>query len=87
MQGQQAAVDLLEREAWRQSKETQRLRALLSVSGIGRILGLTIVLETGPIERFAGVGWSPGGLRSSPATPASNSRANAASIALASRRR
>ncbi len=56
MQGQQAAVDLLEREAWRQSKETQRLRALLSVSGIGRILGLTIVLETGPIERFAGVG-------------------------------
>ena len=31
-------------------------RALLTVSGIGRILGLTIVLETGPIERFAEVG-------------------------------
>jgi transposase len=31
-------------------------RALQSVSGIGRILGLTIVLETGPIERFKHVG-------------------------------
>jgi len=56
MRGQQAAIDLLEREAWRQTKETQTWRALLSVSGIGRILGLTIVLETGPIERFERVG-------------------------------
>ena len=32
------------------------LEPLLTVSGIGRILGLTIALETGPIERFAGVG-------------------------------
>ena len=56
MRGQQAAIELLEREAWRQTKETPAWRALLTVSGIGRILGLTIVLETGPIERFAGVG-------------------------------
>jgi hypothetical protein len=53
MRGQQAAIDLLEREAWRQTKETPHWRALQSVSGIGRILGLTILLETGPIERFA----------------------------------
>jgi transposase len=56
MRGQQAAIELLEREAWRQTKDTQAWRALQTVSGIGRILGLTIILETGPIERFAGVG-------------------------------
>ena len=56
MRGQQAAIELLEREAWRQSKETRNWRALQSVSGIGRILGLTILLETGPIERFKSVG-------------------------------
>jgi transposase len=31
-------------------------KALLSVSGIGQILGLTIMLETGDIGRFAKVG-------------------------------
>jgi transposase len=56
MRGQQAAIQLLERQAWLQTKETPAWRALLSVSGIGRILGLTILLETGPIERFADVG-------------------------------
>jgi transposase len=56
MQGEQAAIDLLEREALRQTKSAPSWRALQSVSGIGRILGLTIVLETGPIERFKGVG-------------------------------
>ena len=56
MRGQQAAIELLERAAWRQTKDTQSWRALQTVSGIGRILGLTIVLETGPIERFAAVG-------------------------------
>jgi transposase len=56
MGGQQRAIALLERAAWQQTKETQTWRPLLSVNGIGRILGLTIVLETGPIERFAHVG-------------------------------
>jgi transposase len=56
MSGQQASIDLFEREAWRQTKETEHWRALQSVSGIGRILGLTILLETGPIERFKHVG-------------------------------
>jgi len=31
-------------------------RHLLSIPGVGRILGLTIMLETGPIERFGQVG-------------------------------
>ena len=33
-----------------------QFRLLLTVSGIGQILGLTIMLETGPISRFAKVG-------------------------------
>jgi transposase len=56
MGAQQAAIDLLERQAWRQAKADEGLRSLLSVSGIGRILGLTILLETGPVARFARVG-------------------------------
>ena len=56
MGAQQAAIELLERQAWRQSKADAGYRSLLSVSGIGRILGLTILLETGPVARFAGVG-------------------------------
>jgi transposase len=56
MRAQQAAIDLLEREAWRQTNKTQVWQPLLTVSGIGRVLGLTILLETGPIERFADVG-------------------------------
>jgi transposase len=56
MGAQQAAIDLLERQAWRQAKADEGFRSLLSVSGIGRILGLTILLETGPVARFARVG-------------------------------
>jgi transposase len=56
MRGQQAAIELLGCEAWRQTKARDAWRPLQTVSGIGRVLGLTILLETGPIERFAGVG-------------------------------
>jgi transposase len=35
---------------------TPPYRHLLSVPGIGKILGLTIMLETGPVDRFAKVG-------------------------------
>jgi transposase len=34
----------------------QSYRSLLTLPGVGRILALTIMLETGPISRFAGVG-------------------------------
>jgi len=56
MRGQEAAIDLLERQACAQMKGTPAYRHLLSTSGIGKVLGLTIVLETGPVERFARVG-------------------------------
>jgi transposase len=74
MRGQQAAIELLEREAWRQTKDTQAWRALQTVSGIGRILGLTIILETGPIERFAGVGNYASYCRSNGSTHVSNGK-------------
>ena len=37
-------------------KDWPHYRWLQSVPGVGKILGLTIALETGPIERFAGAG-------------------------------
>ena len=56
MRGQEAAIDLLERQALAQVRLRPAYRHLLTVSGIGQVLGLTIVLETGPLERFAEVG-------------------------------
>jgi transposase len=56
MRGQEAAIDLLERAACTQMKGTPEYRHLLTASGIGKVLGLTIVLETGPVGRFARVG-------------------------------
>jgi hypothetical protein len=56
MRGQEAAIDLLERQACAQMKGTPAYRHFLGTSGIGKVLGLTIVLETGPVERFARVG-------------------------------
>jgi transposase len=56
MRAQDAAIDLLEREALAQVKLRPAYRHLLSVNGIGTVLGLTIMLETGPVERFAQVG-------------------------------
>ncbi len=56
MRGLEAAIDLLEREALAQVHLRPAYRHLLSVTGIGQVLGLTIMLETGPIERFAAVG-------------------------------
>ena len=56
MRAQEAAIDLLEREALAQVKLRPAYRHLLTVNGIGTVLGLTILLETGPVERFAQVG-------------------------------
>jgi transposase len=56
MRGQEAAIELLEREALAQVRGRAPYRHLLSVSGIGPVLGLTILLETGPVERFGQVG-------------------------------
>jgi transposase len=56
MRGQEAAIDLLEREALAQVRLRPAYRHLLSVSVSGQVLGLTIMLETGPIARFAAAG-------------------------------
>jgi transposase len=53
---QEGAIDLLEREALAQVRLRPAYRQLQSVSGIGQVLGLTIMLETGPIARFAAAG-------------------------------
>jgi transposase len=56
MRGQEAAIELLEHEACAQMNRKPAYRHLVTTSGIGQVLGLTILLETGPVERFARVG-------------------------------
>jgi transposase len=56
MRAQEGAIDLLERQTLNQVRLRPAFRHLLSASGIGQVLGLTIVLETGDIGRFAQVG-------------------------------
>jgi transposase len=56
MRAQEAAIDLLEQQACARVRLQPAYRHLLSVSGIGQVLGLTILLETGPVARFASVG-------------------------------
>lgn len=46
----------LEQEILRQAKFKPAFEKLLTVDGVGRILGMTIMYETGPIERFKRVG-------------------------------
>ena len=52
----QQQIDGLENTAHQAVKLTDAYQILQTVTGIGKILGLTIMLETGPIERFAGPG-------------------------------
>ena len=49
-------IDRIEKTALRKIRLREEFKPLLSVSGIGNILGLTIMLETGDIGRFAKVG-------------------------------
>ena len=49
-------IDLLERTVTDRIKLRPEFRLLKTVPGIGQILGLTIMLETGEIQRFATVG-------------------------------
>jgi transposase len=49
-------IAILERTMKERVKLRPAFRQLLTVSGIGDILALTIMLETGEIERFATVG-------------------------------
>lgn len=56
MRALEAVITGLEQAAKARSKLRPEFEPLLSVSGIGQILGLTIMLETGEIGRFAKVG-------------------------------
>jgi transposase len=47
---------VLEQAILKQAKLDPRYRYLLSIGGIGEILALTIMLETGDIGRFEQVG-------------------------------
>lgn len=49
-------IQRVEQEVLRQAQLKPAFEKLLSVDGIGRILGMTIMYETGPIERFKRVG-------------------------------
>jgi len=52
----QREVNILEQSAHQAVKLTDAFKILQTVTGIGKILGLTIMLETGDIHRFAGAG-------------------------------
>ncbi len=52
----QQEIDALEKSAHQAVKLTDAFKILQTVTGIGKILGLTIMLETGTIKRFAGPG-------------------------------
>jgi transposase len=56
MRGQEAAIELLERQARTQVGTQAGYQHLVTTTGIGQVLGLTILLETGPVRRFARVG-------------------------------
>ena len=49
-------IDLIEKKVIKQVRVKSEYKRLLEVSGIGKILTLTIMLETGNIERFSQVG-------------------------------
>jgi len=52
----QHEIDGLEKSAHQAVKLTDAFKILQTITGIGKILGLTIMLETGDIQRFAGPG-------------------------------
>ena len=49
-------ISVIERAVLRQTELRPEYQGLLTVPGIGKVLGLTITLETGDITRFAKVG-------------------------------
>ena len=55
-QAAQREIDVLEASAHQAVKLTDVFKILQTITGIGKILGLTIMLETGDIHRFAGTG-------------------------------
>ncbi len=52
----QQQINMLEQSAYQAVKFTGDFKLLQTITGIGKILGLTIMLETGDIGRFAAAG-------------------------------
>jgi len=52
----QQEINALEQSAYQAVKLTKNFEVLQTIRGIGKILGLTIMLETGDIHRFASAG-------------------------------
>jgi transposase len=55
-------------------KMREEYKGLLTIPGIGKVLGLTIMLETGPVSRFAGAGNYASYCRKVPALRLSNAK-------------
>jgi len=55
-------------------KVRDEYKGLLTIPGIGKVLGLTIMLETGPVSRFAGAGNYASYCRKVPALRTSNAK-------------
>jgi hypothetical protein len=56
MQQLNAQIDVIEGYVLARCQDSEPYRLITTIPGIGTILGMTILLETGPIERFAKVG-------------------------------
>ena len=70
----QQQINVLEQSAYQAVKLTDAFKILQTVTGIGKILGLTIMLEIGDIRRFAGAGNFASYCRTVDATRTSNGK-------------
>ena len=64
----------IERYALGRVKMRDEYRGLLRIPGVGKVLGLTIMLETGPVSRFAGAGNYASYCRKVPSVRLSNAK-------------
>jgi len=70
----QRQINVLEQSAYQAVKLTDTFKILQTITGIGKILGLTIMLEIGDILRFAGAGNYASYCRTVDATRTSNGK-------------
>jgi transposase len=70
----QQQINVLEQSAYQAVKLTDAFIILQTITGIGKILGLTIMLEVGDIHRFAGAGNYASYCRTVDATRTSNGK-------------
>jgi hypothetical protein len=56
MQQLNSQIEVIEGYVLSRCQDSEPYKLITTTPGIGKILGITILLETGPIERFAKVG-------------------------------